>query len=139
MKKKQQHKPAPKVRTLKRPQRLLLAREWVPAYAGKKIVSAYAKKFRTDLPTAIVELRLLGVPISAAYEAAVRTTLAALAGKKKEKKETDANAHPESSTQNEQFAYIAGYTSGGVPYGLLWEELSAEERALYTADKKKKG
>lgn len=28
---------------------------------------------------------------------------------------------------NEHFAYIAGYTEGGVPYGVTWEEMGADE------------
>lgn len=27
----------------------------------------------------------------------------------------------------EKFAYIAGHTKGGVPYGVIWEELEAED------------
>ena len=29
--------------------------------------------------------------------------------------------------QDEHFAFIVGYTSGGVPYGLTWEEWDAIE------------
>jgi len=132
MKKKQKKKSSPTRKTLKRPQRLLLAKDWVPAYTGKKIVAAYSKKFRTDLPTAIAELRILGVEVSAAYEAAVLTTLAAIAAKRKEMKEAAANAHLGGVDQDDSFAFIVGYTSGGAPYGLSWDELSPEERQLFT-------
>ena len=30
--------------------------------------------------------------------------------------------------QNEYFAFIAGYTSGGVPYGITWEEWEQMEK-----------
>lgn len=30
--------------------------------------------------------------------------------------------------QNADFAYIAGFTTGGVPYGVSWDELDTEER-----------
>ena len=29
---------------------------------------------------------------------------------------------------DETFAFIAGYTSGGAPYGITWEEMEAIER-----------
>lgn len=34
---------------------------------------------------------------------------------------------------NEIFAFIAGYTSGGFPYGITWEEMErmADEESLY--------
>lgn len=32
-----------------------------------------------------------------------------------------------SRDQDERFAYIAGYTNWGFPYGLIWEELEALE------------
>jgi len=31
------------------------------------------------------------------------------------------------SDQDENFAFIAGYTSGGAPYGVTWEEWEALE------------
>lgn len=45
-----------------------------------------------------------------------------LAVKKGSKKKPDVSMMPES---DETFAYIAGYTSGGVPYGVTWEESEA--------------
>ncbi len=30
---------------------------------------------------------------------------------------------------DEHFAYIAGYTDGGAPYGVTWEEMEAAERS----------
>ncbi|MDD2853830.1 MAG: hypothetical protein PHY09_18235 [Desulfuromonadaceae bacterium] len=31
---------------------------------------------------------------------------------------------------DEHFAYIAGYTEGGAPYGVTWEEMEAVERSV---------
>lgn len=45
--------------------------------------------------------------------------------------------HPENKTvlldQDENFYYIAGYTSGGAPYGITWEQ-AAEEGLLDDSD-----
>jgi hypothetical protein len=30
---------------------------------------------------------------------------------------------------DERFAYIAGYTAGGLPYGITWEEMEDQESA----------
>lgn len=44
---------------------------------------------------------------------------------KKNKKEESVNAVIES---DEQFAFIVGYTSGGAPYGITWEEWETIEK-----------
>ena len=38
------------------------------------------------------------------------------------KRKTGTDEGWDSSFQDENFFFIAGYTSGGVPYGLTWEE-----------------
>ena len=44
--------------------------------------------------------------------------------KKKPKKQVPEQIAPDS---DEHFAYIAGYTEGGVPYGVTWEEMEESE------------
>ena len=44
--------------------------------------------------------------------------------KKKPKNQTPEQISPDS---DEHFACIAGYTEGGVPYGVTWEEMEADE------------
>ena len=39
------------------------------------------------------------------------------------KKETRDNLAKEEILQDDRFFFIAGYTSGGVPYGITWEEM----------------
>lgn len=46
--------------------------------------------------------------------------------KKKKKKRKSKSKFHEEITQNDMFFYIAGYTSGGVPYGVTWEEMGLE-------------
>jgi len=41
---------------------------------------------------------------------------------KKKKKEEEESSCPTPIESDENFAYIAGYTSGGAPYGVTWEE-----------------
>jgi hypothetical protein len=49
--------------------------------------------------------------------------------KKKPKKLMPEQIDPDS---DEHFAYIAGYTAGGAPYGVTWEEMEAVERSAAT-------
>lgn len=123
VKKKKKKARTPK-QTLKRPQRLLRAKSWLAAYTGKHVVRAYKKKYHTDLLTSITELRMLGVTITPEYEEAVRATIAFLSEQKqqqKEAKEEELNALK--VDQDENFAFIAGYTCGDAPYGIRWEEM----------------
>lgn len=46
--------------------------------------------------------------------------------KNKHKKQAPEQIAPDS---DEHFAYIAGYTDGGAPYGVTWEEMEAAERS----------
>ena len=115
---------------MNRQQRLRSAKDtdWVNKFEGKRIVRAYRKRFGVDILCAITELRMLGVHISRDYEEQVRGTAhgtkqARKAGKAQLRESDPVDVPPES---DERFAFIAGYTSGGVPYGLTreeWEEM----------------
>lgn len=118
----------PKRKRFNRNQRLEAARLCLQNYAGTKVVRDYRRYFGVDFPTAIKELEILGVSISADYKAAVLKTLADLAASREQKKaEKLARENPD---QNETFAFIAGYTSGGAPYGITWEEWEQLEPEL---------
>lgn len=118
----------PKRKRFNRAQRLEAARPWLQNYPGKKIVRDYRRYFGVDFPTAFKELEILGVSVSADYQAAVLKTLAELAAaREQEKAEKLAREHPD---QDETFAFIAGYTSGGAPYGITWEEWEQLEPEL---------
>ena len=82
----------------------------------------YARWYGVDLLCAIAELRQLGLEVSPEREEAVKTTLRnRLEQKRKSQEElfcTDI-----SCDSDETFAFIAGYTSGGAPYGVTWDEM----------------
>src|SRR5262249_48431387 len=77
----------------------------------------YRKHFGVDSLCAIRELRLLSVAIDPAYERAVLA--ASSAGNKKRKREEKFLISEETFYG---FAFIAGYTAGGAPYGITIEE-----------------
>lgn len=123
-KKKQSHRP--RHHRMTRQGRLRSARDsgWLSSFSGKRIVQAYKKRFGVDLLCAIAELRLLGVNISQEYEEQVRRSIQKARKARKDKKTPlgTSDVLDEFPESDEWFAYIAGYTSGGLPYGVTWEE-----------------
>jgi len=93
---------------------------WVDAFQGKNIVRGYARWFGVDLLCAVAELRALGVSISHEQEEQFRATARnEVAARRKTKETNTPEEHPDS---DHTFAMIAGYTSGGAPYGVTSEE-----------------
>jgi hypothetical protein len=112
------HKPLPpRHKRLNRQGRLQAAKAWLRSYPGKNIARGYRKHFGVDSLCAIRELRLLGVAIDPAYERAV---LAASNAQKQKRKRKAEFVIGEESYYG--FAFIAGYTAGGAPYGITIDE-----------------
>jgi hypothetical protein len=118
---------APRRKRLKRPARLLAAKKWISTYGGSNVVHGYKRWFGVDLPCAIAELKLLQVNLDpnyveqalASYSECCRQRQQA-AQKRRDKAQLLANEWPHDHDGN--FAFIAGYTSWGFPYGITWEE-----------------
>jgi hypothetical protein len=108
----------PKRKRLTRETRLIAAKIWVKSYNGKKIISGYSKWFGVNKICAIKELRLLGISISEDLEKQIRKSLQE---KKTIKMEPIIN-----NDSDENFAFIAGYTSGGAPFGITHEEIEKD-------------
>ena len=130
MARKKKRQPGPRRKRMTRQGRLSSAKttDWVKQYGGKNIVKGYAKWFSVDPLCAVIELRMLGVNISPEREAQIRASIEARAAEKLRKKNAAVDAELEDlySDSDDTFAYIAGYTPGGVPYGVTWEELGEE-------------
>ena len=114
--------------TLPREKRLRRAKKWIEQYTGNHIVKAYKKRFGVDQLCAMAELKMLGVDLDPDYveraTAAETIRREQLAEKKRDQKEREwQTLHAD---QNDQFFYIAGYTSGGAPYGVTWAEMGLE-------------
>ncbi|MEI6166519.1 MAG: hypothetical protein WCS52_04935 [bacterium] len=93
---------------------------WVETYKGKNVIRGYCKWYGVDPLCAVIELRSLGVAISAEREVQLRrSAISVSVARKKKKVETPRNL----SDSDDTFAFIAGYTPGGFPYGVTWEEL----------------
>jgi len=110
----------PRRKRMNRPARLRAAPTWLSAYEGKNVVRGYAKWFGVDLRCAVLELRMLAVDIDPEYVEALETR------KSRRHRETEPAAQdlvPEGygSEWDEHFDFIAGFTSGGAPFGTAWE------------------
>ena len=125
-----------KKKTLTRAQRkesrIARARNWLPTFEGTKVVRAYRKKFCVDTVCAIRELQEIGYEFKPGYVDTLLKLEAArieqLKAKKAEKRLAEEKRITEEHDdwQDDTFYYIAGYTSGGAPFGLTWEEMELE-------------
>ena len=114
-----------------RQNRLQHARDtgWLEKYRGKNLIKGYCKWFGVDQICALTELRMLGAKISEEKEAEIRKAVEDRARARRRQKEAAAQKKFETLyvDSDETFAFIAGYTSGGTPYGTKWEELNESE------------
>jgi hypothetical protein len=110
---------------MKRSARLESAKHWLPKYEGKSVICGYSRHFGVSSLCAVLELRMLGYDISDERieqykkEEEAKHKKALLAKQERMEKELR-NDFVES---NEWFSYIAGYTAGGVAYGVEREDL----------------
>ena len=124
-------------KAMKFAERKAKAEKWVAEYDGTPyggdIIKAYRKKFAVDRMKAVVELQMLGVSLTKEQidreKAAVKAYQDIQRDKKakrkrlREQKRMRKDIPVFHEDQDETFYYIAGYTSGGAPYGITWEEM----------------
>jgi len=113
-------------RTPKKESRIARARHWLPTYEGTKIVRAYRKKFHVDTTCAVRELQEIGYEFQPGYVDNLLKAEDARLKQLKIKKEEKTLSEEYNDWQNDRFYFIAGYTSGGAPYGVTWEEMGLE-------------
>ena len=128
MNKKKKKCKSKKKRTLKRVDRLNSSRSWIEKYEGKNIVRGYSKKFKVDLLCAVVDLELVGYKVDPIYKKQLEQSRIELQ-RQREKKKREKEEHLDMDS-DDTFAFIAGYTSGGFPYGVTWDEMDLESGEL---------
>lgn len=109
--------------TLKKEARIAKAKTWLPSYGGTKVVSDYRKKFHVDITCAVRELQEIGHTFPPGYVDNLLKDEAIRIEKLRTKREEKRLAEEYNDWQDDRFYFIAGYTSGGVPYGVTWEEM----------------
>jgi len=119
----------PRRKRLNRKERLKSGKSWIPSYTGKNIVKGYSNWYGTDLLCSIKELRLHGVLIDESYEKKVIQSLEANISSRQINKENAKKKYRENFDElsGENFKFIVGYTSGGVAFGIPYEESNDPE------------
>ena len=110
--------------------RLRKGKQWLLTYTGspKKMKKHYRERFHVDAVTAAKDLQELGVnytqeqldQIKQAEEQRLRQRRMEREAKEREQL---AELYEEC---DDRFAFIAGYTDGGAPYGVMWEEVGID-------------
>jgi uncharacterized small protein (DUF1192 family) len=125
-KKKKKKKPqTPRRKRMNRSARLQNARatRWVENYSGKDLVRGYRRWYGVDAQAAASELQMLGVSNLKERAEKIRKETAkraqANALRKQQRRSEGEDLFCE---RDETFAFIAGHTSGGAPYGVTWDE-----------------
>jgi hypothetical protein len=113
---------SPRRKRMSRAARLQSGRHWLTSFSGKRVVPSYARWFGVDLVCAAKELQILGVHFSHEYLDALRRNAA---GRPKHSHNVPkgAAAPVVDPMSNQGFAYIAGHTTAGLPFGVTWEEM----------------
>ena len=118
----------PKRKKLTKPERrearLRKARQWALTYEGSHIVRAYRKRFKVDYTCALNDLEAIGALDPEKLAAMRQAEQRRLDQRRRERKAKAAQAlHDRFPDSDDTFFYIAGYTSGGAPYGVTWAEM----------------
>lgn len=110
--------------------RLRKGKQWLLTYTGspKKMNKHYRERFHVDAVTAAKDLQELGVnytqeqldQIKQAEEQRLRQRRM-----EREAKERERLAELYEDC-DDRFAFIAGYTDGGAPFGVMWEEVGID-------------
>jgi hypothetical protein len=112
---------SPRRKRMSRAARLQSGRHWLRSFSGKRVVRSYARWFGVDLMCAAKELQMLGLDLSADYLEALRRTATGRPRHFRDVAE-EAKAVNVEPLCNEEFAYIAGYTEAGLPFGISWQK-----------------
>src|SRR5438067_2222514 len=127
-------KSTPRRKRMNRVARLQSAKHWLPTYAGRDVVKGYRNWYGVSTVCAITELRQLAIKVDEQRLIQAKRTEESTALQRAKKRQERAEKRVEEETplveSDENFAYIAGYTNWGFPYGVSMEELEAEDDAF---------
>ena len=121
----------------KREQRIAKGKQWILAYDGKKVVKGYCERFGVDAICAIKELKEIGYNFKSEDLEKIkqneeqRLKQKAIEREKRLSKKQLQLEEDMYSDSDDTFFYIAGYTSGGAPYGVTWEQMGLEPYEKY--------
>jgi len=115
----------PKRKRMKRAARVMSGKLWLEKYSGSNPVRDYGRWHGVSRLEALIELKQIGLHVS---EEEIQKEKLAVASKgerrravKKRRLERD-EGFESIDDCDDNFSFIAGYTSGGFAYGVAWEE-----------------
>jgi hypothetical protein len=118
----------PKRKRMNRSQRLQSAVEWMKKYEGKNIVKSYSKWYGVNTFCAMTELEKLGMKFSEKRKTQLCQGEVDRGSQKQLRKMRREALREVNYDSDETFAFIAGYTDGGFPFGITYEEMEEYER-----------
>ncbi|OOO00493.1 MAG: hypothetical protein ATN35_01255 [Epulopiscium sp. Nele67-Bin004] len=104
---------------------------WVEKYSNKNIIRDYRKKFKLSVLDTLSDLYKLNVLDKEKYNQLVEAEYKSQNPTKKQR----GKKAKENSREHEydmvdplesEFFWVGGYTSGGAPYGVKWDELDSD-------------
>ena len=97
--------------------RLRKGKQWLLTYTGspKKMNKHYRERFHVDAVTAAKDLQELGVNYTQEQLDQIKQAEEQRLRQRRMDEDCDG-----------RFAFIAGYTDGGAPYGVMWEEVGID-------------
>ncbi|WP_404454446.1 hypothetical protein LG329_05645 [Virgibacillus necropolis] len=115
----------PRHKRLNRKERLQAAPHWIE----KNLVHSYSNHFGVDKLCAVNELEILGYSNSEEYSLKLQNALIQKQKQNEKRKAAKRQNNIEflEDESDETYAFIAGYTSGGAPFGIKWEEWEQDE------------
>ena len=117
---------------MNRAARLQSAKHWLPTSTGRDVVKGYRKWYGVSSVCAIIELRQLGIEVDEKRLVEAKRTEESKALERIRKKQQRAEKRAAEDAllveSDENFAYIAGYTEWGFPYGVAWEEVGSQNK-----------
>jgi len=100
------------------------ARKWIKTYAGTDVVKDYREHYRgVDITCAVRELQEIGYEFEPGYVESLVVSESIRIEQLRKKKEKKLLEEDYNENQDSMFYFIAGYTSGGAPYGVTWDEM----------------
>lgn len=110
--------------------RLQKGKQWLLTYKGtpKHMNKHYRERFQVDVFTAAQDLHELGVKYTQEQLDQIKRSEEQRLLQKRLEREAKAQREAEEwyAGCDDRFAFIAGYTSGGAPYGVQWEEVGID-------------
>lgn len=127
-----------KRKLMTREERLQATPKWIAKYEKKDIntLRAYKKRYGVSLECAVEELNMCGIHIDPEHVDKLESRQKKMMEQKKKRirkkrKEERPEKNKKTQTINDEdyfqdFYFIAGYTSGGAPFGIRYDEMEED-------------